>query len=179
MCSSILRLFNRFMLYFISTVIGYTQNTKWCNGNDEKLCKLMHLEINCGRNTYVPHALISQQRWHNIKATQIIHHTASHENSLATITTIRSKCTLKTPVNCFLFNCQTSIVSMVFSQSEILQKEVYLFERIDSHSKWDNMKHMKCIVFLRPTSENISLLCRELRYPKYGVYFICEYKTFR
>lgn len=66
----------------------------------------------------------------------------------------------------------TSIVSMVFSQSEILQKEVYLFERIDSHSKWDNMKHMKCIVFVRPTSENISLLSRELRYPKYGVYFI-------
>ncbi|XP_075983974.1 vacuolar protein sorting 45 [Anticarsia gemmatalis] len=66
----------------------------------------------------------------------------------------------------------TSIVSMVFSQSEILQKEVYLFERIDSQSKWDNMKHMKCIVFIRPTSENISLLCRELRYPKYGVYFI-------
>ncbi|KAM3955765.1 vacuolar protein sorting 45 [Aphomia sociella] len=66
----------------------------------------------------------------------------------------------------------TSIVSMVFSQSEILQKEVYLFERIDSHSKWDNLKHMKCIVFLRPTSENIALLSRELRYPKYGVYFI-------
>ncbi|XP_045453841.1 vacuolar protein sorting-associated protein 45 isoform X3 [Melitaea cinxia] len=66
----------------------------------------------------------------------------------------------------------TSIVSMVFSQSEILQKEVYLFERIDSHAKWDNMKHMKCIVFLRPTSENIALLSRELRCPKYGVYFI-------
>ncbi|XP_063368937.1 vacuolar protein sorting-associated protein 45 [Cydia amplana] len=66
----------------------------------------------------------------------------------------------------------TSIVSMVFSQSEILQKEVYLFERIDSHSKWDNLKHMKCIAFLRPTSENIALLSRELRYPKYGVYFI-------
>ncbi|XP_045503454.1 vacuolar protein sorting-associated protein 45 [Colias croceus] len=66
----------------------------------------------------------------------------------------------------------TSIVSMVFSQSEILQKEVYLFERIDSQTKWDNMKHMKCIVFLRPTSENIALLSRELRCPKYGVYFI-------
>ncbi|CAH2093442.1 unnamed protein product [Euphydryas editha] len=66
----------------------------------------------------------------------------------------------------------TSIVSMVFSQSEILQKEVYLFERIDSHTKWDNLKHMKCIVFLRPTSENIALLSRELRCPKYGVYFI-------
>ncbi|XP_026313489.1 vacuolar protein sorting-associated protein 45 [Hyposmocoma kahamanoa] len=66
----------------------------------------------------------------------------------------------------------TSIVSMVFSQSEILQKEVYLFERIDSHTKWDNLKHMKCIVFVRPTSENIALLSRELRFPKYGVYFI-------
>ncbi|XP_046963784.1 vacuolar protein sorting-associated protein 45 [Vanessa cardui] len=66
----------------------------------------------------------------------------------------------------------TSIVSMVFSQSEILQKEVYLFERIDSQAKWDNLKHMKCIVFLRPTSENIALLSRELRCPKYGVYFI-------
>ncbi|XP_047538318.1 vacuolar protein sorting-associated protein 45 [Vanessa atalanta] len=66
----------------------------------------------------------------------------------------------------------TSIVSMVFSQSEILQKEVYLFERIDSQTKWDNLKHMKCIVFLRPTSENIALLSRELRCPKYGVYFI-------
>ncbi|CAH0713477.1 unnamed protein product, partial [Brenthis ino] len=66
----------------------------------------------------------------------------------------------------------TSIVSMVFSHSEILQKEVYLFERIDSHTKWDNLKHMKCIVFLRPTSENIALLSRELKCPKYGVYFI-------
>ncbi|KOB77992.1 putative Vacuolar protein sorting-associated protein 45, partial [Operophtera brumata] len=44
--------------------------------------------------------------------------------------------------------------------------------RIDSHSKWDNLKHMKCIVFIRPTSENIALLSRELRHPKYGVYFI-------
>lgn len=64
---------------------------------------------------------------------------------------------------------------MVFSQSEILQKEVYLFERIDSHAPWDNLKHMKCIVFIRPTSENIALLSRELRRPKYGVYFICTY----
>ncbi|CAK1541851.1 unnamed protein product [Leptosia nina] len=66
----------------------------------------------------------------------------------------------------------TSIVSMVFSQSEILQKEVYLFERIDSVTKWDNLKHMKCIVFLRPTSENLALFCRELRCPKYGVYYV-------
>ncbi|XP_077298329.1 vacuolar protein sorting 45 [Arctopsyche grandis] len=66
----------------------------------------------------------------------------------------------------------TSIVSMVYGQSEILQKEVYLFERIDSANQGDGLKHLKCIVFLRPTSQNIALLSRELRYPKYGIYYI-------
>uniref|UniRef100_A0A3Q3M730 Vacuolar protein sorting 45 homolog n=1 Tax=Labrus bergylta TaxID=56723 RepID=A0A3Q3M730_9LABR len=46
----------------------------------------------------------------------------------------------------------TSIVSVVYTQSEILQKEVYLFERIDSQNR-DNMKHLKAICFLRPTKE--------------------------
>uniref|UniRef100_A0A1B6FE66 Vacuolar protein sorting-associated protein 45 n=3 Tax=Proconiini TaxID=565685 RepID=A0A1B6FE66_9HEMI len=66
----------------------------------------------------------------------------------------------------------TSIVSMVYSQSEILQKEVYLFQRLDSGGMLEPMKHLKCIAFLRPTKENITLLSRELKYPKYGVYYI-------
>ncbi|KDR23959.1 Vacuolar protein sorting-associated protein 45 [Zootermopsis nevadensis] len=66
----------------------------------------------------------------------------------------------------------TSIVSMVYGQSEILQKEVYLFERIDSGGQHESMKHLKCITFLRPTKENVALLSRELRYPRYGVYYI-------
>ncbi|PNF35932.1 Vacuolar protein sorting-associated protein 45 [Cryptotermes secundus] len=66
----------------------------------------------------------------------------------------------------------TSIVSMVYGQSEILQKEVYLFERIDSGGQRESMKHLKCITFLRPTKENIALLSWELRYPRYGVYYI-------
>uniref|UniRef100_A0AAR2K5A2 Vacuolar protein sorting-associated protein 45 n=1 Tax=Pygocentrus nattereri TaxID=42514 RepID=A0AAR2K5A2_PYGNA len=65
----------------------------------------------------------------------------------------------------------TSIVSMVYTQSEILQKEVYLFERIDSQNR-DNMKHLKAICFLRPTKENVENLIQELRRPKYSVYFI-------
>uniref|UniRef100_A0A8C9XRU0 Vacuolar protein sorting-associated protein 45 n=1 Tax=Sander lucioperca TaxID=283035 RepID=A0A8C9XRU0_SANLU len=65
----------------------------------------------------------------------------------------------------------TSIVSVVYTQSEILQKEVYLFERIDSQSR-DNMKHLKAICFLRPTKENVQHLIQELRRPKYSVYFI-------
>lgn len=65
----------------------------------------------------------------------------------------------------------TSIVSMVYAQSEILQKEVYLFERIDTSGR-ETMKHLNCIVYLRPTRENIDLLAQELRMPKYGLYFI-------
>ncbi|XP_028411218.1 vacuolar protein sorting-associated protein 45-like [Dendronephthya gigantea] len=65
----------------------------------------------------------------------------------------------------------TGIVSMVYSQSEILQKEVYLFERIDVPTR-ETMKHLKAITFLRPTKENIEHLIKELKSPKYGNYYI-------
>ncbi|XP_077446023.1 vacuolar protein sorting-associated protein 45 isoform X2 [Stigmatopora argus] len=65
----------------------------------------------------------------------------------------------------------TSIVSVVYTQSEILQKEVYLFERIDSQNR-ESMKHLKAICFLRPTKQNVEHLIQELRRPKYSVYFI-------
>ncbi|XP_056402382.1 vacuolar protein sorting-associated protein 45 [Hyla sarda] len=65
----------------------------------------------------------------------------------------------------------TSVVSMVYTQSEILQKEVYLFERIDSANR-ESMKHLKAICFLRPTKENVEYLIKELRRPKYSVYFL-------
>uniref|UniRef100_A0A8C3XTW9 Vacuolar protein sorting-associated protein 45 n=1 Tax=Chelydra serpentina TaxID=8475 RepID=A0A8C3XTW9_CHESE len=65
----------------------------------------------------------------------------------------------------------TSIVSMVYTQSEILQKEVYLFERIDSLNR-ETMKHLKAICFLRPTKENVEYLIQELRRPKYSIYYI-------
>ncbi|XP_023381488.1 vacuolar protein sorting-associated protein 45 isoform X3 [Pteropus vampyrus] len=60
---------------------------------------------------------------------------------------------------------------MVYTQSEILQKEVYLFERIDSPNR-EIMKHLKAICFLRPTKENVDHLIQELRRPKYSIYFI-------
>ncbi|CAF0871393.1 unnamed protein product [Rotaria sordida] len=64
-----------------------------------------------------------------------------------------------------------SIVSMVYAQSEILQKEVFLFERIDMGGQ-KSLKHLSAICFLRPTEENIQALVRELHEPKYGNYFI-------
>lgn len=74
----------------------------------------------------------------------------------------------------FLLDKETlSIVSIVFAQSDILnlKKEVFLFERIDLASR-EPMKHLKCIAFLRPTTENVQLLSHELRSPRYGQYFL-------
>jgi vacuolar protein sorting-associated protein 45 len=62
---------------------------------------------------------------------------------------------------------------MVYAQSEILQKEVFLFERIDLAGR-KSLKHLSAICFLRPTEENIHALVRELHDPKYGNYFICK-----
>lgn len=69
---------------------------------------------------------------------------------------------------------QISIVSMVYAQSEILQKEVYLFEKINAPSR-ETMKHLKCVTFVRPSVDNIALLREELRRPKYGQYFVCKF----
>ena len=63
---------------------------------------------------------------------------------------------------------------MAYAQSEILQKEVYLFEQIDKSGQGPTMKHMKCVVFLRPSQDNIQLLASELKSPRYGVYYICK-----
>lgn len=66
----------------------------------------------------------------------------------------------------------TSIISCVFAQSEIMQKEVYLFERLDSGAPREPIKHLKCIAFVRPSPENVELLSHELRSPRYGQYYI-------
>lgn len=63
---------------------------------------------------------------------------------------------------------------MVHSQTDMLKKEVYLFERIDSGRSNERLKYIKCIVFIRPTKENVSRLANELKSPKYGTYFICK-----
>jgi vacuolar protein sorting-associated protein 45 len=63
---------------------------------------------------------------------------------------------------------------MVYSQSQILQKEVYLFEKIDQKNR-EPMAHLKAVCFLRPTAENFKNLKEELREPKYGEYHICTY----
>ncbi len=40
------------------------------------------------------------------------------------------------------------------------------------------MAHLKAVCFIRPTAENLALLKKELRKPKYGEYYICSYRLF-
>jgi vacuolar protein sorting-associated protein 45 len=56
----------------------------------------------------------------------------------------------------------------------MMQKEVFLFERLDSGISRESIKFLKCIVFIRPTSENIKLLSNELKVPKYAQYYVCK-----
>lgn len=64
-----------------------------------------------------------------------------------------------------------SVVSVVYSQSELLQKEVFLVELVDSISlSKESMSHLKAVYFLRPTSENIQYLKHQLAKPRFGEY---------
>ncbi|XP_021605093.1 vacuolar protein sorting-associated protein 45 homolog isoform X2 [Manihot esculenta] len=65
------------------------------------------------------------------------------------------------------------IVSVVYSQSELLQKEVFLVELVDSISKSkESMSHLKAVCFLRPTSDNIQHLRWQLANTRFGEYHL-------
>jgi len=61
---------------------------------------------------------------------------------------------------------------MVYSQTQILEKEVYLVERLEKASTHEVMSHLKAAAFLRPTRQNLELLRAELAQPKYQEYHI-------
>ncbi|CAI5734270.1 unnamed protein product [Hyaloperonospora brassicae] len=64
----------------------------------------------------------------------------------------------------------TSFVSIVMSQSHILQREVFLVEQLGASH--ESMRHVKAAVFVRPTARNVELLRHELKQPKYSCYHI-------
>lgn len=72
----------------------------------------------------------------------------------------------------------TGVISAGYSKSDMLLREVYLFEYVDTiFESTERLNHMKCIVILRPTKENIEQLCRELNRPHYRtyhLYFTCR-----
>lgn len=67
------------------------------------------------------------------------------------------------------------MVSTALSQSDILEHEVYLVERIDSDARGDQLFHLRAVAIVRPTRENVARLRRELRDPRFGSYHLCEW----
>ena len=65
------------------------------------------------------------------------------------------------------------ILSMVYSRTQILQKEVFFIETIDNLPK-EKLLHLKGIFFLRNTSQNLDLVCQSLREPVFSSYYLCK-----
>lgn len=64
----------------------------------------------------------------------------------------------------------TKIVSMVYSQTQILEQEVYLVEQLGK--RHEAMSHLKAAVFIQPTEANLDFLIKELRSPMFAEYHI-------
>ena len=66
-----------------------------------------------------------------------------------------------------------AIVSMVYSRTQILQKEVFFFELINNIPS-EKLTHLKAIVFVRCTDENVKLICQHLHKPTFLSYNLCK-----
>lgn len=67
---------------------------------------------------------------------------------------------------------KTPIVSLAATTSHLLAHEVYLTDRIDN-PKRESMKHLKCLILVRPTPESLDAVQAELARPRYGSYYLC------
>lgn len=65
----------------------------------------------------------------------------------------------------------TPIISLALTQSTLLSHQVYLTDRIENQQR-QRMRHLKCIVLVRPTRASIEALCQELAWPKYAAYYL-------
>lgn len=51
----------------------------------------------------------------------------------------------------------TSTISMCATQSELLNHEIYLVDTIENNNR-NVMRHLKCLVYVKPTEETIQAL---------------------
>ncbi|KAH8053186.1 hypothetical protein JL721_10695 [Aureococcus anophagefferens] len=65
----------------------------------------------------------------------------------------------------------TKTVAMVYSQTEILDRDVYLVAP-DQAQNHEVMKHLKACVFVRPTPANFAVLTQEVRRAKFSEYHV-------
>lgn len=63
----------------------------------------------------------------------------------------------------------TGMLSLVSSQSMLLKNDIFLVDHLANDAR-QKMRHLDCICFVRPISENIERLVEELRAPRYSKY---------
>ncbi|KAK6457764.1 vacuolar protein sorting associated protein [Scheffersomyces xylosifermentans] len=64
----------------------------------------------------------------------------------------------------------TPIISMCYTQSQLLSNDIILVELIESQNTLNVMKHLNCIVYIKPTKESIQSLIKELANPHFNSY---------
>lgn len=64
-------------------------------------------------------------------------------------------------------------VSMIYSRTEILQKEVFFIDLIEN-APTEKLQHLKAVVFCRCTERNLSLIMKQLAQPVFQSYFLCK-----
>ena len=64
----------------------------------------------------------------------------------------------------------TGIISMVYTQSKILEREVFLTASLADAR--ETMMHLKGVIFCRPTRSNVQAIRAELKQPHYGEYHV-------
>jgi len=70
-----------------------------------------------------------------------------------------------------LDNQTTGMISIVYSQTEVLQKEVFLVDKLEKEGR-EKLPHLKAVVFIKPSEKSIHYLIEELRTPRYKEYYI-------
>lgn len=63
-----------------------------------------------------------------------------------------------------------AVISLTYTQSQLLASEVILVELIENRATLTTMKHLECVVYIRPTRESIEHLIHELQNPHYASY---------
>eukprot|EP00879_Flechtneria_rotunda_P026897 GHRR01028741.1.p1 GENE.GHRR01028741.1~~GHRR01028741.1.p1 ORF type:complete len:131 (-),score=15.87 GHRR01028741.1:48-440(-) len=65
------------------------------------------------------------------------------------------------------------VSSTQFGRTELAEHNVVQIERLDSNDSKEHLE-LKAVCFLRPTRENVTMLKRELREPRYQSYHLCK-----
>ncbi|KOG99425.1 Vps45p [Saccharomyces eubayanus] len=70
-----------------------------------------------------------------------------------------------------LDNNTTPTISLCATQSDLLKQEIYLVDKIENEER-EVSRHLRCLVYVKPTEGTLQCLLRELRNPRYGEYQI-------